>query len=210
MDTLDMQTGLHEGGGLAVDDCHLDLVYGLISSHKPNSIIEFGVGSGRTTRTIIKAAENNENKPAITLVDSWVDFGKVPECIENYKKFCNVVSSDEFNFVFNTKERYDFIFSDADHWNTDKWFDYVYDRLLNPGGILIYHDVSVVDPLPNNELRFPNLANILAKCKVLGISHVHLDKSSKPGERCYRGLLVIFKSQLQSLTVINSKLAMSE
>ena len=204
MDSLDMETGLG-GDNVAVDQCHLDLVYGLIVSHKPNSVLELGVGSGRTTKTIIRATDNNQNKPDITLVDSWFDFnGKAPACIENYKKFCKVVPMDEMNFVFSTRNTYDFIFSDADHWNADKWFDYVYDRLLNPNGILIYHDVST-GPLPNNELRFPNLTSILYKCKERGISHVHLDRCSKPGERCYRGFLVIFKSQLQHVIPIGKE-----
>jgi predicted O-methyltransferase YrrM len=207
MDALDMETGLG-GDNVAVDQCHLDLVYGLIVSHKPKSVLELGVGSGRTTRTIIRATDNNEDKPAITLVDSWADFGgKVPECIENYKKFCKVVTSEERDFVFSTRDAYDFIFSDADHWNADKWFDYVYDRLLSPNGILVYHDVST-GPLPNNELRFPNLTNILYKCKARGLSHVHLDRCSKKGEKCYRGLLVIFKSQLQRVVPLGTELGL--
>ena len=207
MDLLDMESGLG-GDNVAVDQCHLDLVYGLVVSHKPKSILEMGVGSGRTTRMLIKAADNNKNNPIITLVDNWVDLnGKPPQCIENYKKFCKVIMSNEMDFVFSTRDTFDFIFSDADHWNTDKWFDYVYDRILNPGGILIYHDVSLVDAMPKEELRFPNLLTILHKCKIRGISHVHLDKCSKPGERCFRGFLVIFKSQLKTLIAIDTTLA---
>jgi hypothetical protein len=100
MDSLDMETGLGDDS-VAVDQCHLDLVYGLVVSHKPKSILELGVGSGRTTRTLIRAAEYNQNKPEITLVDNWIDFhGVVPKCIQNYRKFCNVVTSDEMDFVF--------------------------------------------------------------------------------------------------------------
>ncbi len=108
---------------------------------------------------------------------------------------------------FSTKKTYDFIFSDADHWNTDKWFDFVYDRLLNRDGILIYHDVST-GPLPNNELRFPNLTNILHRCKIRGLSHVHLDKISRKGEKCYRGFLVIFKSQLQHMFAVENNIGL--
>ena len=34
---------------VAIDECHLDLVYGLVRSHKPTNVLEIGVGSGRTT-----------------------------------------------------------------------------------------------------------------------------------------------------------------
>ena len=53
-------------------------------------------------------------------------------------------------------ERADFIFSDADHHHApEQWFDKVYDDMLNPGGILCYHDINLVD----ND--FPNLREIL-------------------------------------------------
>jgi len=205
MDTL--HTGL--GPEVAVDECHLNLVYGLIVSQKPSKILEIGVGSGDTTRTIVRAAQYNENKPNITLVDNWLDFGgKPPSTIENFKSFCNVISSDERSFVFDTRETYDFIFSDADHWNTDKWFDYVFDRLLNINGILIYHDVSVKQLAPSE--TFANLKNILIKCKTRGLAHMHFDNVSKPGERCYRGLLVIFKSQLNRVSILGENLLVSE
>ena len=204
--------------GVAVDDCHIDLVKSFIKSHKPSSILELGVGSGNTTKGIIEAVRYNESKktipgyktPRITLVDNWVDWGfKKPPIIEELKDIVNVVESGEMEFIFKTRERYDFIFSDADHWNTDKWFDYVYDRVLNDNGILFYHDVSTMNPLPDNDLRFPNLEQILIKCKQRGISHVHLDKSSMEHERCFRGLLIIFKGQLMNTTIHNKQLLVS-
>ena len=47
--------------GVAIDECHLDLVYGLVRSHKPENVLEIGVGSGRTTAYLSKALEKNEN-----------------------------------------------------------------------------------------------------------------------------------------------------
>lgn len=116
------------------------------------------------------------------------------------------MEADEKEYLFSCNKTFDFIFSDADHWNTDKWFEFVYDRVLAQNGILIYHDVSLEENFPKNDLRFPNLMNILVKCKQRGISHVHFDKSSTSGERCYRGFLVIFKSQLQNMTMFNNRL----
>jgi predicted O-methyltransferase YrrM len=185
----------------AVDQCHLDLTYGLIRAHKPKSVLELGVGSGRTTATLIKAVHENgdKDKTRITLVDNWEDWkGTKPKHIlEEIEGHITVVEKAERDFVFDAHGKsWDFIFSDADHWNTDKWFDYVYDRLLNNNGVLIYHDVSKKEGFPENELRFPNLYNILVKCRERGIAHMHFDRCSTEDERCYRGFLVIFKSQL--------------
>lgn len=186
--------------GAAVDQCHLDLTYGLIRAHKPKSVLELGVGSGRTTATLIRGVRDNgdEGKTRITLVDNWEDWkGKKPtDILEEIEGHIEVVEKPERDFVFDARQSWDFIFSDADHWNTDKWFDYVYDRLLNSDGILIYHDVSKSEGFPSTELRFPNLYSILIKCRERGIAHMHFDRSSADEERCYRGFLVIFKSQL--------------
>jgi predicted O-methyltransferase YrrM len=195
---------------VAVDDCHLDLVYGLIRSHKPDNVLEMGVGSGKTTVVLIKALKKNENLKKLTLVDNWIDWkGNKPTHIQELEEYIDIVESDEKEFLFSCNKSFDFIFSDADHWNTDKWFDYVYDRILSNNGILIYHDVSreeIFRKHNKTEIRFSNLENILIKCKQRGISHVHLDKCSTPEERCYRGFLVIFKSQLQNITVSNNSL----
>lgn len=186
--------------GAAVDQCHLDLTYGLVRAHKPKSILELGVGSGRTTATLIKGVRDNgdEKNARITLVDNWEDWrGEKPkDILEEIEGYVEVVDKPERDFVFEARQSWDFIFSDADHWNTDKWFDYVYDRLLKNNGVLIYHDVSKQEGFPKEELRFPNLYNILLKCRERGIAHAHFDRSSSEGERCYRGFLVIFKSQL--------------
>lgn len=204
--------------GVAVDDCHADLVYGLIRSHKPQNILELGVGSGRTTREILKAVAANEEgelhpkykKASLTLVDNWVDWQhKKPDFVKEFDGKLTLVEKPERDFVFDCRERYDFIFSDADHWNTDKWFDYVYDRLLENNGVLMYHDVSTQNPLPDNDLRFHNLESILVKCKTRGISHVHMDRCSTKGERCYRGLLAIFKGQLPTTHVHQGQIVVS-
>jgi predicted O-methyltransferase YrrM len=211
-----METGL--GPGVAVDDCHLEFVKGLIKSHKPKNILELGVGSGKTTVAIVDAVKYNETgdilpgyeTPTVTLVDNWHDWGGTrPKCADELGTKVKLVEKDELNFVFGCRERYDFIFSDADHWNTDKWFDYVYDRLLEENGVLMYHDVSLPENFPQGELRFPNLTNILMKCKQRGISHVHFDRSSLKTERCYRGLLCIFKSQLKNMFITNNSVCLT-
>jgi len=137
----------------------------------------------------------------LTLVDNWVDWeGTKPDFVKNFENKVKLVESDELSFIFEkNKTMYDFIFSDADRWNTQKWFEYVFYSILKPGGILIYHDVSIEHHCPKGAFRFPNLEEILVKCKKYGISHMHFDRCSTGDEQCWRGLLVIFKSQLTSI-----------
>jgi predicted O-methyltransferase YrrM len=175
-----------------VDLVHAKLVGGLVASLKPSNILELGIGGGRVTDEILTAIDFNQNNPRYTLVDNWYDFGfSMPlEVSEKYSDKINIVTSDEKDFVFSTKEKYDFIMSDADHHHTNEWFEYVYDNLLSEEGILIYHDVNV---FPEIEGSFPNLVEILDKCKKQNIHHKLFNKSTLPNERCHRGLLVIFK-----------------
>jgi predicted O-methyltransferase YrrM len=175
-----------------VDLVHAQLIGGLISSLKPNSILELGIGGGRVTDEILNSIEINQNNPKYTLVDNWYDFGfAMPnEVKEKYSDRINIVTSDEKQFIFSTQDKYDFVMSDADHHHTNEWFEYVYDELLLPEGILIYHDVNI---FPEIEGSFVNLVEILDKCKDKNIQHKLFNKCTLPNERCYRGLLVIFK-----------------
>jgi len=86
---------------VAVDDCHLDLVYGLIRSHKPDNVLEMGVGSGKTTVVLIKALKKNENLKKLTLVDNWIDWkGNKPTHIQELEEYIDIVESDEKEFLF--------------------------------------------------------------------------------------------------------------
>lgn len=174
-----------------IDVAHSELIKGLILAHKPVSILEMGVGGGQSTNAILSGIEYNAQDYNYTLVDNWLDFeGKCPqEVVDLYSDKMDIVTSDEKDFVFSTKDTYDFIMSDADHYQTDQWFEHVYDNLLNPGGILIYHDVNLID-----ENAFKNLITIYDRCKEQGKSHMLFNKNTLPTERCHRGLLVIFKN----------------
>jgi predicted O-methyltransferase YrrM len=182
---------------IAVDDCHAELIASLVKCHKPRDVLELGIGSGKSSREIIKALEWNTTDYKYTLVDSGVDWGSheaIPrDAIQHLdgNQKARLIISDELPFVMYTPDKYDFIFSDADHWNTDKWFDYVYTRLLKPGGILIYHDVSMQGV--KDDLSFPNLDNIFHRARELGLHYAYFNKSSRQGEKCERGLFVLFK-----------------
>ena len=169
---------------VAIDECHIDLIYGFAVALKPNNILELGYGSGRTTNALIRACDKN-NLGKITLVDSWYDWhGSKPDLngIENNSRIELIVSTEE-NFVRNCNNKFDLIVSDADHTSSHQWWQQTID-LLNEGGIALFHDVT------NND--FPNLKNIILQSEVKYKTKV-FNKSSSSHERCERGLLVLFK-----------------
>lgn len=172
-----------------VDKAHALTISGIVYSQKPTKVLELGLGGGESTDSILEALQFNKTPFSYTLVDNWVDYNyQMPDgVIENYGKSINIVTSDEKQFIFSTKDTYDFIFSDADHYHTNEWFDYVYDNLLEKEGILIYHDINLI------ENCLPNLLEIYYKCIQKGYHHKLFNKNSLPHERCHRGLLVIFK-----------------
>lgn len=176
-----------------IDLVHAKLVGGLVASLKPDNILELGIGGGRSTDEILNSIQFNQNNPKYTLVDNWYDFGYVMpnEVKERYSDKINIVTSNEKDFIFSTKDKYDFIMSDADHHHTNEWFEYVYDELLLPEGILIYHDVNLYPEIEGGS--FANLLEILYKCQERKIHYKLFNKSTIPGERCHRGLMVIFK-----------------
>lgn len=173
---------------VAIDTNHAHLITGLIASRKPKSILELGFGAGESCRAILKGLNYNGRGFEFTLVDNWLDFnGNPPEEIkkDEYSKI-NFVTSGEKEYIFSDKNSYDFIFSDADHLKTQDWFEYVYEKLLNPEGILVYHDVT-------NAKIFPNLLRIYSDCIRNNFHHVLFNYNSRGDEQCDRGLLLIFK-----------------
>ena len=189
-----------------MDFCHGDLIANLIKCHKPKNVLELGFGSGFTARKILEAIEYNETGPLTstygspakyTLVDNWLDWrekGQAPPDVSEFNTpRTTIINSSEHEFVFSAKDKWDFIFSDADHFNAEKWFDYVFDNLLNDNGILIYHDICEQAPV-NGEFWFPNLTHILKRTRQRNLSHHLFNRDSRADERCWRGLLVIFKN----------------
>lgn len=172
-----------------IDKAHGLVLLGLVAGQKPKKVLELGLGGGESTDAILSALEFNGQPFEYTLVDNWVDHNYVmpPGVKETYGDKINVITSDEKAFVFNCKEKYDFIFSDADHYHTNEWFDYVYDNLLEKDGILIYHDINFFEEC------LLNLREIYYTCQRRGLHFKLFNKNSLPGERCHRGLLVIFK-----------------
>ena len=180
----------YENDNIKIDSAHAELVYGLVVSLKPDTILELGLGGGKSADSIIKAIKYNDKNCKFTIVDNWLDFGGIipDEVNSKYNQYADIVTANEKDFVFSCNKKFDFIFSDADHYSTDQWFDYVFENLLNENGILIYHDINLF------ESCFQNLLSIYKTVKEKGYSHYLFNKNSKNGERCHRGLLVIFKN----------------
>lgn len=194
---------------IMMDACHMDLICGLVASLKPSRVLELGVGSGVLTRRILQTLTNyGLNDSQLTCVDNFSDFGgKCPAHLGGFPGFdsrvCDFPGFDsrvslcvmgelEFlmalrracGFEIGPLQVYDLIVSDADHNNTHLWMDKTLE-ILNPGGILIYHDVLNSD--------FPNLRSLITQAGEKGLSHFVFSRNSVPSERCDRGLLVIRK-----------------
>lgn len=175
-----------------IDVAHASLLTALVQTNKSKTILEIGIGGGQATDAILDGLEFNQQPFEYDIVDCWLDWGgNKPDGIdEKYGSRCNIITSREKEFVFSTNKTYDFIMSDGDHHNTEKWFEHVFDKLLNPGGILIYHDINLID-----DDSFPNLIEIYDRCKEYKLRHQLFNKNSRADERCQRGLLVIFKDE---------------
>jgi predicted O-methyltransferase YrrM len=171
-----------------IDHNHAEFVRTLVACHKPRRVLEFGFGAGEATRAILGGLAYNRQAFEYTLVDNWLDFGGAPPAAAGAlaAQGVKVVTSSERDFVQACKASYDFVFSDADHHHTQEWFDQVYGRMVARGGVLIYHDVT-------NSAGFPNLLRVYEDVLVNGYRHVLFNRNSAAGERCDRGLLVIFK-----------------
>jgi predicted O-methyltransferase YrrM len=169
---------------IEIDYCHIQLITGLAMSHKPNSILEIGIGSGSVTNALLKAVEYNKIG-SITCVDNFADWqGKSPDHLQYlFHTSVNMINIDEGDFLRAAKnDAYDFIVSDGDHYNAERYID-DYLRACKSGGILIFHDTS------NND--FPNLRHI--KNVASNYNHFEFNVSSRPDERCERGCLVLIK-----------------
>ena len=172
-----------------VDKAHAEVLYGLVCGQKPTNVLELGLGAGESTDAILRALQQNEQPYQYTLVDNWADHGhRMPDGVmELYGSKVSIVTANEKDFVFQCRDTYDFIFSDADHQHANEWFEYVYDHLLRPEGILLYHDINLLEPF------LPNLLEIYYTCIQKKYHFKLFNRNSIPGERCHRGLLAIFK-----------------
>lgn len=195
-----------------IDVAHADLLHGLVRAAKPTRVLELGFGGGRACVQILRGLALNRQAAQYVLVDNWTDWdGMRPAILDVAMEDSamlapevktTVITADEGEFVRNylaprsadpdsakgyeASSRLDFIMSDADHHHSHEWFNEVYMRMLAPGGTMVVHDVDGT---------YPGLANLPKVLATWGVPHKVFDRSSRPDERCGRGLLVIFKPE---------------
>ena len=174
-----------------MDDAHIELLGALIKCHKPMSVLELGVGSGRSTIAINESLKFNGVGTLSCLDNLMLWRGQEPDHIKELKSnYPNNMwtNADEFEYIKLCEDKnikFDFIVSDADHERAHTWIENTF-NILNDDGIVIYHDVTNVDYL--------NLQEVIDYAKENNYRYLLFNKSTRSEERCERGTVVIFKS----------------
>lgn len=174
----------------AMDSCHYLHIIGSLLSKKPDNVLEIGIGTALLTVGLVMGLRYNR-KGHLTCVDNWLDWrGVEPPDINKLREAGVTIIAPvaEKDFLFGcATDSYDFVVSDGDHYNSDKWVDQ-YLRITKPGGFIFFHDT-------NNLSMFPNLDVIRQKVEQLGLYHYHFTQSSRKDERCERGLLFVINNK---------------
>jgi predicted O-methyltransferase YrrM len=181
-----------------IDRCHCDLIYGLAVSLKPTRILELGYGEGASARALWAAMIYNGRDCWYVLVDDWRSTQPQFPLSERHPpktlvalaprqtQFFTMLEADFYDSMKPESDLYELILSDCDHENAHLYYQDSL-RLLKPGGLLIYHDVTN----PNH----PKLKSIVTQANESGYPTLVFNKSSRPDEECQRGLLVIRKTE---------------
>lgn len=122
-----------------MDDCHVELIRAIVRCAKPKAILELGFGSGKLTRELVAAVEEN-CCGRITVVDNWFDWGGIKPMHADLHGV-NFETSEESRFVRENSRNWDFVVADAEHENVENRIEH-YMKLVLPGGWLIVHDYS--------------------------------------------------------------------
>lgn len=166
---------------VAIDDAHIALIVGVIKAAKPDRVLELGFGSGQTTKAIADALAWNGHGSLVT-VDNWVDWGGVkPEHAQGFA----FLELDEADALQQLQMTFSVIVSDADHRNAGRYID-LYLKILAPGGVLFFHDT--------NQPNYPTLFSLRDLLALRGIAWQHFTVSTRPDERCDRGLLMVLSA----------------
>lgn len=170
---------------IAIDHAHVALIKAVAMAAKPKQVLELGVGSGRVTRALADALAFN-GQGYLTAVDSWSDFdGKRPPHLLDLPDSVVLVTGLEHDVVkAASSDYYDLVVSDADHNHAGQWLPETL-RIVKPGGWLFFHDTNA----PNYQTLF----EIPERLRRRGFLVSHFTESTRPDERCSRGLLMAQK-----------------
>jgi predicted O-methyltransferase YrrM len=166
----------------AIDKCHAMMIYGSALAHKPRRILELGIGTGLVTGALLSAIGYN-GLGDLTCVDICLDFGgEEPTHFDCLREAgARIVIARERDFLSEAQaDSFDFLVSDADH--SAVWIE-EYFRVTASGAICFFHDTNTLD--------YAGLYGIAGYAERAGYSHFHFTRSSRPDERCERGILMV-------------------
>lgn len=177
----------HEKGHLNIDQ--RDFLVERLSVLKPKACLEIGFATGRSTVTILVAAE-----PKILIsVDSSLDYlpggRKQAKLLQSAFPALKVIEGDsqrllsESFFQRNFPEGLDFAFIDGDHGYNGCWFDLIAIFIhLNPNGAIFVDDYKSGRP---NGVAFPSVNRAVEE--FVRENHLVLERWYKEG----KGIAVI-------------------
>jgi Methyltransferase domain len=181
--------GFDHRNPIAIDCAHNIFVIGAVLSKKPRNVLELGIGTGYLTMSLVHALKYNQTGQ-LTSVDNWFDaHGLEPRLgAELRAAGVRVICSSEEEFVHQAPtDAYDFLISDADHYNSGNWFDQ-HIRIVENDGLMFFHDTN----LPS---MFPGLAMLEARVRELGLPFYHFKQCSREDEKCGRGILFVINKK---------------
>jgi predicted O-methyltransferase YrrM len=168
---------------IAIDQCHIDYIHGVVRALKPTNILEIGLGTGATASALLDAITRNE-RGHLTVVDNWYDFGWSRPALQSLSQAnLDIVTAEESVFIGNAAPVYDLIVMDADLATAHtRWENVV--RLLRPGGCAFFHDVTYGDR--------PHMRHIYEESKTKYAVQL-FNTSTTADEACDRGLLTVWR-----------------
>jgi predicted O-methyltransferase YrrM len=185
--------GFDHRNPIAIDCGHNILVIGAVLSKKPLNVLELGIGTGYLTMSLVHALKYNQTGQ-LTSVDNWFDtHGLEPKLAAELRAAgVRVVCSTEEEFVHQAPtDAYDFLISDADHYNSGNWLDQ-HIRIVEHDGLMFFHDTNLAGV-------FPGLATLETRVKELGLPYYHFKQNSREDENCHRGMLFVINKKSKAL-----------
>jgi predicted O-methyltransferase YrrM len=176
--------------GPSVDLCHAVLLLGAIMSAKPSNVLELGIGPGFTSEILVQGLAYNQ-KGNLTCIDNYHDLGghlntSIMDSLKE-RGVRIVAPISEKEFVHGVPENtYDFLMSDGDHEHAGEWVHQIF-KIIKPDSFMFFHDVAAPG--------YPNLYNYKTLADELGKPNYLFKTSSRPGESCERGFLMVINKK---------------
>jgi len=128
------------------------MLYEFVLDYAPNKMLEIGVQSGQSTKTILMAMKQMSSRKKMKLVS--IDRGRHDKLMADeyadLQEYWHYLHGDSHNpqtlemakSVLGNDEYYDMLFIDGDHSFGGVKQDFEeYSQLVKPGGIIMLHDI---------------------------------------------------------------------